>query len=113
MASSELSVPTDKALYSPESRAVKLAAGDIRKTMQSFQEQGQIPFMQQKQGARTTRMYEEIKGSAMASQLLSEGYPVSMAHRVAKLEKEKFAEQGMTSDAVAAHMAEQTGGGTP
>lgn len=107
MGSTERIVPTDKALYSPESRAVKLAAGDIRKTMQSFKEAGQIPFMQQKQGARTTRMYEEIKSSAMATKLLEEGYSVAMAHRVARLEKEKFSQQGMTSEALAAKLAEE------
>jgi hypothetical protein len=86
---------------------VKLAAGDIRTTMKSFKEQGQIPFMQQKQGKRTQNMYEEIKSSAMATKLLEEGYSVALAHRVAKLEKEKFADQGMTSEALAAKLAEE------
>lgn len=107
MAPTEPTVPTDKALYSPESRAVKLAAGDIRKTMKSFKEAGQIPFMQQKQGTRTKNMYDEIKASALATKLLDEGYSVALAHRVAKLEREKFAEQGMTSEALAAKLAEE------
>ena len=93
-------MPTEKALYSPESRAVKLAARDIRSTIKSFKEQGQIPFMQQKRSAATQRMYDEIKTSPLGSQLLAEGYPASMAYRVAQLEKQQLVERGAPAEAV-------------
>jgi len=86
---------------------VKLAAGDIRRTMQDFKEQGKIPFMQQKQSKSTQNVYDIIKQSALASQMLAEHYPVAIAYRVAQLERQKFSEQGLTAEGLAAKLAEE------
>ena len=103
-------MPTDKAKYSVETQAVKLASKDIKDTMQGFKDEGKIPFMKTKQGKSTQRMYEAIQASAMATKLLDEGYPAAMAYRVAQLERQKFAEQGMTSEGLAIQQAQKGAG---
>jgi hypothetical protein len=95
-------MPTEKALYSPESRAVKIAARDIRAVMQKFKDGGKIPFLEPKRSGTTQKKYDEITGSALASQLLSEGYPADFCYRVAKLERDQMA-AGIDPTALAAN----------
>lgn len=95
-------MPTEKSLYTPESRAVKMAARDIRKTMKHFQDEGkQGSFMKRHQSASTQKTYDEIKTSPLATQLLADGYPVAFALRVAKLEKQQLVDKGAGPEALA------------
>lgn len=99
-------MPTEKALYTPESRAVKLAGRDIRAVMKGFKEAGKHPFMTRKQSSRTQHLYDEIAASPMATQLLRDGYPVSFAYRVVQIEKQKMS-KGMEGQAASAGLVGQ------
>lgn len=103
-------MPTEKALYTPESRSVKMAGRQIQDVMDHFKELGKDHFMKQKRSAGTQRMYDAIARSPMASQLLSDGYPASFAYRVAQLEQKQLGERGVGADALALTLATRSGG---
>ena len=78
--------------FTPETRAVQMAAEDMRRLGKMFGE-SKGSFMQPIHGSATQAKYNAIGSSDIATRLLAEGYPVSFAHRVAQLERKKVSEE--------------------
>lgn len=78
-------MPSDRAL-SPETRAVKMAADEMRKVMASFSDPGSPRFMGQRRSRQTERTHELVANSQAASRLVTDGYSLEFAYRVAKME---------------------------
>lgn len=79
-------MPSDRA-FSPETRAVKGAAEDIKRVIDSFKGEKRR-FMATPRTSRTQRIHEIVANSDAARRLVAEGYTLEFAYRVARLEEQ-------------------------
>lgn len=95
-------MPSDNEFdYTPESRAVKAVAGDVKKVVEHFRSMRAAGFMDAKRSRATERMHQAITDSPLGSRLLAEGYPVAFAYRVAKLEKQRLVVPSLPDQGIA------------
>ncbi len=70
-----------------ETRAVRHASESVQ-TLMAHMKEKRGRFMEQARGPQSQHIHDAIAKSATATRLVAEGYPLSFAHRVARLESE-------------------------